>query len=79
MLANVRSAPPRKRRVRGHIEQLPSGSYRAIVYAGTDPLIEKERRLQFVRAPEPVAASQDDLRLEHPAIPRRIGLRSSCG
>jgi hypothetical protein len=30
--------PPRTRRQRGHIEQLPSGSYRAVVFAGTDPL-----------------------------------------
>ena len=26
--------PPRRRRQRGHIEQLPSGKYRARVYAG---------------------------------------------
>jgi integrase len=38
--------PPRKRRPRGHIEQLPSGSYRAWVYAGTDPLTGKDRRLK---------------------------------
>ncbi|CAA9394943.1 MAG: hypothetical protein AVDCRST_MAG66-1274 [uncultured Pseudonocardia sp.] len=38
--------PPRRRRVRGHIEQLPSGSYRVIVYAGTDPLTGKPRRLR---------------------------------
>ena len=29
----------------GHIERLPSGSYRVIVYAGTDPLTG--RRLRF--------------------------------
>lgn len=38
----------RKRRIRGHIEQLPGGSYRAIVYAGTDPLTGKERRLREI-------------------------------
>jgi len=38
--------PPRRGRVRGHIEQLPSGSYRVIVYAGTDPLTGKPRRLR---------------------------------
>jgi integrase len=37
---------PRKRRRRGHIEQLPSGSYRAVVFAGTDPLT---RRPRYVR------------------------------
>jgi integrase len=38
--------PPRKRRPRGHIEQLPSGSWRAWVYAGRDPLTGKDRRLK---------------------------------
>lgn len=38
--------PPRRRRPRGHIEQLRSGSYRAIVYAGIDPLTHKERYLK---------------------------------
>lgn len=38
--------PPRKRRVRGHIEQLPSGSYRAIVYAGIDPLTGRSRQVR---------------------------------
>jgi len=28
----------------GHIEQLPSGSYRVHVYAGTDPLTGRELR-----------------------------------
>jgi hypothetical protein len=40
--------PARKRRVRGHIEQLPSGSYRAIVYGGTDPITGKPRQLREV-------------------------------
>jgi integrase len=35
--------PPRKRRRRGHIEKLPSGSYRAVVFAGTDPLTRRPR------------------------------------
>jgi len=29
--------PSRPRRRRGYIEPLPSGSFRAVVYAGTDP------------------------------------------
>ncbi len=37
--------PPRRRRPRGHIEQLPSGKYRARVYAGLDPLTRKKRYL----------------------------------
>jgi hypothetical protein len=35
-----------RRRVRGNIERLPSGHYRAIVYAGNDPLTGRERRLK---------------------------------
>ncbi|MQA13031.1 MAG: GntR family transcriptional regulator [Pseudonocardiaceae bacterium] len=35
--------PPSKRRPRGYIEELPSGSHRAVVYAGTDPLTGKPR------------------------------------
>jgi integrase len=31
---------------KGYIEQLPSGSFRARVYAGTDPVTGKERRLR---------------------------------
>ncbi len=35
--------PPRSRRARGHIETLPSGSFRAVVYSGADPLTNKPR------------------------------------
>ena len=38
--------PPRRRRPRGHIEELPSGRFRAIVYAGIDPLTGKPRYLK---------------------------------
>lgn len=38
--------PPRRRRPRGHIRTLPSGSFQAIVYVGTDPLTGKERYLR---------------------------------
>lgn len=38
--------PPRSRRSRGHIETLPSGSFRAVVYAGADVLTGKP---QYVR------------------------------
>jgi hypothetical protein len=37
--------PPRKRRQRGHIGQLPSGAYRVRVYAGSDPLTGRQRQL----------------------------------
>jgi integrase len=36
----------RSRRQRGHIRPLPSGSFQAIVYAGTDPLTGKENYLR---------------------------------
>jgi integrase len=38
--------PPSKRRQRGYIEQLPSGSWRAVVYAGVEQLAGKERRIR---------------------------------
>jgi integrase len=38
--------PSRKRRQRGHVEELPSGSYRAMVYAGIDPLTRRQRYLR---------------------------------
>ena len=34
------------RAVKGHTEQLPSGSYRVSVYAGVDPLTRQEIRLR---------------------------------
>jgi integrase len=36
---------PRSHRARGHVEQLPSGSFRARVYAGTDRLTGRQRYL----------------------------------
>ena len=38
--------PPRTRRQRGHIEQLPSGSYRAVVFAGSDALTGRPRYIR---------------------------------
>jgi hypothetical protein len=38
--------PQASRRQRGRIEQLPSGTWRPVVYAGVDPLTGKERRLK---------------------------------
>jgi hypothetical protein len=40
------SMPSRPRGQCGHLEQLPSGSYRAVVHAGVDLLTGKERRLK---------------------------------
>ena len=36
----------RQRRLRGHIETRASGAFRAVVYAGVDPLTGKERYLK---------------------------------
>ena len=36
----------KRRRPRGHIRELPSGSFQVIVYAGTDPLTKKSRYLR---------------------------------
>jgi hypothetical protein len=41
---------------KGHIELLPSGSYRVKVYAGTDPVTGKERRLRETCPDETSAA-----------------------
>jgi len=42
---------------RGHIEKLPSGSYRVHVYAGTDPVTGKPRRLKQTCPDEASAAA----------------------
>jgi integrase len=43
---------------KGHIERLPSGSYRVRVYAGTDPVTGKERRLKRTARTEARAAQE---------------------
>ena len=43
---------------KGHIERLPSGSFRVHVYAGTDPVTGKERRLKRTVATEERAARE---------------------
>ena len=42
---------------RGHIEQLPSGSFRVHVYAGTDPVTGRPRRLKQTCPDEASAAA----------------------
>jgi hypothetical protein len=44
---------------RGHIEQLPSGSFRVHVYAGTDPVTGKPRRLKETCPDETAAAAAE--------------------
>jgi integrase len=43
---------------KGHIERLPSGSYRVHVYAGTDPVTSKPRRLKRTVKTEARAAEE---------------------
>ena len=45
----------RRRRARGHIEELPSGSFRAIVYAGVDPFTGRSRYLRETAKDYPAA------------------------
>jgi hypothetical protein len=63
-----------RRRPRGHIEALPSGRYRAVVYAGVDPLTRRPRYLKE-SAPNFDAAEVVLTRLQHQvdqdAHPRR--------
>ena len=42
---------------RGHIEQLPSGSFRVHVYAGTDPVTGRQRRLRETCPDDATAAA----------------------
>src|SRR5215472_6158421 len=42
---------------RGHIEQLPSGSFRVHVYAGTDPVTGRPRRLRETCLDDATAAA----------------------
>ncbi|WP_267592805.1 GntR family transcriptional regulator [Carbonactinospora thermoautotrophica] len=44
---------------RGHIETLPSGSYRAIAYLGVDPLTRKQRSLKGKATKDYAKASRD--------------------
>ncbi|HTK65980.1 MAG TPA: site-specific integrase, partial [Pseudonocardia sp.] len=55
--------PPRRRRPRGHIEQLRSGSYRARVYAGIDPITRKSHYL-LETAPDYESAEKALTRLQ---------------
>jgi hypothetical protein len=44
----IKSSMPPRRRVRRHIEQLPSGSYSAVVHGGTDLLTGTHRQIREV-------------------------------
>jgi integrase len=55
----------------GHIEQLPSGSWRAKVYAGTDPLTGRETRLRRTCKTERAAQIELGKLLEQAAAGRQ--------
>jgi integrase len=60
----------RTHRRRGHVEERPNGSFRAVVYAGTDPLTRKPRYLKET-APTWDAAEAALARLLHQVDERR--------
>jgi hypothetical protein len=45
---------------KGHVEQLPSGSWRARVYAGIDPITQREIRFKATEAAQHFAAENAD-------------------
>jgi integrase len=53
---SMTSAPKPRKRVRGEIEALPSGSFRVGVYAGLDPITKKRHYLTEVVPAGPKAA-----------------------
>jgi hypothetical protein len=59
-----------RRRPRGHIETLPSGSYRAVVYTGVDPLTRRGHQLKETHASRD-AAEKALTRMQHPLDTRR--------
>jgi integrase len=70
--------PPRTRRRRGYVEQLPSGSFRAVVYAGVDPLTGKytyvrETRKTRADAEKELTRLQRDVDLDKQADERAAG------
>ena len=44
---------------RGHVEQLPSGSFRAVVYAGTDPFTRRQLYFKATVKTEPQASPRN--------------------
>jgi len=53
----------RRKRARGSIDELPSGSLRVRVYGGTDPLTGREIRLVETIPPGPKAQSEAETTL----------------
>ncbi|GII62870.1 hypothetical protein Skr01_29550 [Sphaerisporangium krabiense] len=63
-------------RAKGHVEQLPSGSFRMKVYAGTDPTTGKERRYRKTVKTE-IEALETLAKLLRDAEPRPNASRKS--
>jgi len=62
------SASRRRARSKGRIEQLPSGSLRAVVYAGQDPLTKRRHYLREIIPAGPRAAVEADKALRRLAV-----------
>jgi hypothetical protein len=66
--------PGTKRRRRGHIRELPSGSLQAIVYAGTDPLTGRPRYLRETAAGHTAAEAAPFLTRRYSSNPWIVGI-----
>ena len=62
------TAPRRRARSKGRIEQLPSGSLRVVVYAGQDPLTKRRHYLREIIPAGPRAAAEADKALRRLAV-----------
>ncbi|WP_218603865.1 tyrosine-type recombinase/integrase [Pseudonocardia abyssalis] len=62
------TAPRRRARSKGRIEQLPSGSLRVVVYAGQDPLTKRRHYLREIIPAGPRAAVEADKALRRLAV-----------
>ncbi|QJY44814.1 tyrosine-type recombinase/integrase [Pseudonocardia broussonetiae] len=62
------TAPRRRARSKGRIEQLPSGSLRVVVYAGQDPLTKRRHYLREIIPAGPRAAIEADKALRRLAV-----------
>jgi len=67
---------------RGHIEELPSGSFRVHVYAGTDPVTGKRRRIKPMKPAtilriHSIISSALDLAVRYDWVSRNVARNAS--
>jgi DNA-binding transcriptional regulator YhcF (GntR family) len=67
------------RRAKGHIEQLPSGSFRIYVYAGRDPLTGKQRQFKRTAKTEELAQIELGKLLEQASIGQQPESHATVG